>query len=180
MEKDKGEVLLQIAREAIGERLGLTTRSNPEGAWLAEERSTFVTLLVDEGLVGCMGSVRPLRSLENDVRENALSAAFEDPRFPVLTATEFPRLVVEVSLLSELESLSVTDEEDLLRRIRPGVDGLILEFGSHRSTYLPQVWEKIPHPQTFVEELKVKAGLRRGFWDPGIRIFRYTVDKWSE
>jgi AmmeMemoRadiSam system protein A len=139
-----------------------------------------VTLHTHGELRGCIGSLEPVRPLGVDVRENALAAAFRDPRFPPLAAREFDATSVEVSLLSPAERLYVTDEEDLAGRLRPGVDGLILEHEGRRATYLPQVWEAIPDPRDFVAALKRKAGWSQGFWSPRVNVFLYATTKWTE
>ena len=139
-----------------------------------------MTLLRNGDLRGCVGTLSPRRSLAADVVANAVAAAFQDPRFPPLTAHEFPALAVEVSVLSPQEILDVPREAELLRALRPGIDGLLLEHGQHRATFLPQVWEMLPEPAQFVAALKHKAGLPEGFWSPDMVVARYTVAKWKE
>ncbi len=87
---------------------------------------------------------------------------------------------IEVSLLSPLEPVSFVDEADLLRRLRPGIDGLVLEHDGRRGTFLPAVWRQLPRPEEFLRQLKRKAGLDPGFWAPELSVSRYTVDSWSE
>jgi AmmeMemoRadiSam system protein A len=115
-----------------------------------------------------------------DVRENALAAAFRDPRFPPLALAEYESTSVEVSLLSPTEPFPVADEADLLARLRPGVDGVIIECGHCRATFLPQVWESLGEPRQFLAALKRKAGLPEGFWSREMKIARYRVTKWTE
>jgi len=110
----------------------------------------------------------------------ARSAAFDDPRFPPLDASELESTCISVSLLSALEPLPAGSEEEALRRIKPDVDGLLLECGRHRSTFLPQVWEEVPDARDFLGHLKLKAGLPDDFWSDQIRLYRYQVAKWSE
>ena len=154
-----GATLLGIARAAIEEKFfNLSERKN-EAAWLARPGATFVTLLKDGALRGCIGSLDAARPLAQDVAENAVAAAFRDPRFPALTAAEWPRCAVEVSLLSAPRRLRFADEADLLRQIRAGEDGLILEADGRRGTFLPQVWQSIADKQAFLAELVRKAGL---------------------
>jgi AmmeMemoRadiSam system protein A len=131
-------------------------------------------------LRGCIGSLEPRRTLLADVRANAVAAAFRDPRFPPLTAREFVATSVEVSLLSQSERVAVVNEADLLARLRPGVDGIVLEYGPRRATFLPQVWESLPEPRQFLAALKKKAGLAADFWSPDLRVARYSVSKWKE
>jgi AmmeMemoRadiSam system protein A len=177
---EQGKVLLCLAREAIAERLDLTPRPTPHEAWLNEFGATFITLTQQGQLRGCIGSLEAYRPLAEDVRHNAIAAAFRDPRFPPLSADELDETQVEVSLLSPAHQLIFNSEQDAIDQLHPGVDGVILEFGWHRGTFLPQVWEQLPQPQVFLEHLKGKAGLPAGFWSVDIKLSRYTVQKWCE
>lgn len=177
---DRGAVLLALARGALEEALGGGSPPPAEPAWLAEPAASFVTLELDGELCGCIGSIEAYRPLAEDVRVNALGAAFRDPRFPPLEASQLPRLRISVSVLSALEPVEWSDEADLAGRLRPGVDGLVLEHDGHRGTFLPAVWEQLPRPEDFLRQLKRKAGLPPGFWAPDVRISRYTVESWSE
>ncbi|HMA32046.1 MAG TPA: AmmeMemoRadiSam system protein A [Casimicrobiaceae bacterium] len=177
---DLGGVLLAIARSAIAGSLGLRNAADPSHAELSRPAATFVTLKMHEELRGCIGTLEAFRPLSRDVRENAIGAAFRDPRFRPLTAAEFEATSVEVSLLSASESLDVAAEDELLARIRPGCDGLTLEYGRHRATFLPQVWDQLADPRDFLTALKRKAGLPADFWNPRIALSRYQVTKWAE
>lgn len=179
-DKQRGATLIGIARAAIGEKLGVATGAQRSAPWLEQPGATFVTLMLDDALRGCIGSLEARRPLGLDVRDNALAAAFRDPRFKPLSSAEWTGTSVEVSLLSALEPLPLDDEAAVLERLRPGVDGLVLEFGHHRGTFLPQVWEQLPQPESFLVNLKRKAGLPPDFWEPGMRLKRYTVTKWRE
>jgi AmmeMemoRadiSam system protein A len=179
-DRELGQALLTLARNAIGARFGHAPAPHPTPASLAAPGATFVTLLRDGDLRGCVGTLEPRRSLTADVVANALAAAFQDPRFPPLAAHEYPALTVEVSMLSPQEILDVQREADLLNALRPGIDGLVLAYSQHRATFLPQVWEALPDPAQFVAALKHKAGLRTSFWSPDIVVARYTVTKWKE
>ena len=179
-ERDLGRALLSIARSAIAAQLGFPRAGDASHAALMQRAATFVTLRHAGELRGCIGSLKPLRPLGVDVRENALAAAFRDPRFPPLAAAEFEATSVEVSLLSADERLHVLDEAALVARLRPGVDGVILEYGRHRATFLPQVWEALADPRAFLAALKRKAGLPDDFWGPRVNVSRYQVTKWKE
>lgn len=178
---DRGQVVLGIARAAIERALGrarpLTTA---EAAWLQEKGSSFVTLRREGDLRGCIGSLEAYRPLGEDIAQNAVAAALHDRRFPPVEASELDALEVEVSLLTPSEPLPCSDESDALCKLRPGVDGVVIEFGTHRATFLPQVWESLPLPSLFLRELKRKAGLPADFWHPGLRISRYGVEKYFE
>jgi AmmeMemoRadiSam system protein A len=177
---DLGHALLRIARSAIAESLGLYKPEEADHAALKRQSATFVTLKRSGELRGCIGSLRAVRALGEDVRLNAIAAAFHDPRFPPLAAAEFEDTSVEVSLLSISEPLEAATENDLLARLRPGVDGLILEFGHHRATLLPQVWDKLAEPCELLAALKRKAGLPAGFWSPRVKVSRFEATRWIE
>ncbi len=176
----QGEVLLRIARAAIAGRFGLMLECRASEAFLSEPGASFVTLKLEGRLRGCIGSLQAHRSLLEDVRHNAQAAAFRDPRFSPLRADEYNETTIEVSLLSPLTPFSVQDEADALGQLRPGVDGVILQHGNNRGTFLPQVWESLPEPEQFLTELKRKAGLAADFWSDEVRLFRYYVCKWTE
>jgi MEMO1 family protein len=180
-----GRALLRIARAAIAEALDGDFAPGPgepaaDETWLKEWRATFVTLKQDEELRGCVGSLEAQRPLAADVAANACAAAFQDTRFAPLTREEFARTDLEVSLLSAPKRLLFEGHADLLARLRPGVDGVILECGDRRSTYLPQVWEGLSDPERFIASLKQKAGIPENTSTERCRIKRYSVLKWSE
>lgn len=177
---DAGRVLLPVARAAIARELGREMPVSEDGDWLRVPGATFVTLRQGDNLRGCIGTLKAHRPLIEDVKANAKAAAFRDPRFPPLSASELDRTSVELSILSEMQPMIVRDEADALAQIRPGVDGLVFEYGYHRSTYLPQVWEDLPDPQEFLATLRQKAGLPPNFWDPDVKLARYTVSKFLE
>lgn len=177
---DAGIVLTGLARRAIEAALGGGPRPAYEPGWLTEPGAAFVTLTQGERLRGCIGSLTAYRPLGDDVVDNAVAAATRDPRFPAMTAEELGRTHVEVSVLSAPEPFPVTSETDALARLRPGVDGVILTYGSHRGTFLPQVWEQLPGPADFLTQLKRKAGLPADWWDLGVRLERYTATPFHE
>jgi hypothetical protein len=179
-ERDLGPALLAIARSSIGAQFGLGAIAEVSHPALAKHGATFVTLRKDGELRGCIGSIEPRRPLGDDVRENAFASAFRDPRFPPLTRMEFGRTLIEVALLSTAELMEVRDEVDLLARVRPGEDGLVIAFGGHRATFLPQVWEALPDPLEFLTALKRKAGLAPDFWSVDLSVWRYGVTKWTD
>ena len=180
-EFDLGSAVLALARSAIAERLGLASTLDALcHARLEEPSATFVTLKQAGGLRGCVGSLQAVRTLRDDVRANAVAAAFRDPRFAPLEASELARTSLEVSLLSAEEAIEAASERELLAQLRPGVDGVILEYGRHRATLLPQVWEHVSDPRDFLAALKHKAGLPEDFWSEGILIRRYAAITWKE
>ena len=175
-----GLALLAIARNAIEKHFGRSTRTVIPHPALANPAATFVTLTQDGDLRGCIGSLEAHRPLAQDVAENAVAAAFRDPRFAPLSEDELDRTRVEVSLLEAPEAIDFKDEADALAQLRPGLDGLILTHGNRCATFLPQVWESLPQPQRFMSQLKLKAGLPAYFWDDDIGLARYGVQKWKE
>lgn len=180
-DNEHGLILLKLARSAIAERFDLPVPAHDEDQpWLQQSGATFVTLTQARQLRGCIGSLLAHRPLRDDVRANAVAAAFRDPRFEPLAMDEFNQIRVEVSLLSAPQPILFTDEADALAQLRPGMDGIILDYRLHRSTFLPQVWEQLPRAEDFIAHLKVKAGLPAQFWEEGIKLARYTVTKWKE
>ena len=171
--------LLQLAGESIKKGLcgeTLEVRAAEYAAPLREARATFVTLQVDAQLRGCIGTLEAHRLLVEDVVSNAWSAAFRDPRFPALTWPEYERIEIHISILSPPEPMQFASEEDLLAQLRPQVDGLIIEEGFYRGTFLPSVWEQLPDPREFLRHLKRKAGLRPEYWSSRLRVQRYTTE----
>jgi AmmeMemoRadiSam system protein B/AmmeMemoRadiSam system protein A len=177
---EQGRTLLGLARGSIAEQFGAPRPARPHADWLQQPGATFVTLTLAGELRGCIGSLQPHRALAEDVRHNAAAAAFSDPRFLPLTQEEFAAVKVEVSLLTMPQPLGFTDEADALAQLRPGVDGIVFEYGRYRSTFLPQVWEHFPQPRDFLAMLKRKAGLPDSFWAEEVRLSRYSVTKWRE
>jgi hypothetical protein len=177
---EKGSTLLSLARTEIASKLGHDVSSPAQAGWLAEPGACFVTLTRQGELRGCVGTLEAHRPLGLDVRENAVAAAFHDPRFMPLSRVEFDEIRVEVSLLSPTEALVVVSEEHALASLRPDVDGVVFEYRHYRSTFLPQVWEQLPEPAEFMAHLKRKAGLPMDFWAEDVRLSRYTVSKWKE
>jgi AmmeMemoRadiSam system protein A len=178
------ETLLRLARDAIchglreGDRLTVDPAQYDES--LKKEGASFVTLTEQGDLRGCIGTLQPYQPLVADVAEHAYAAAFRDPRFPPVSEDELDMIEISVSVLGEPEEIVVSDEEDLCRQLVPGVDGVILEYGSLRGTFLPSVWETLTDCATFVRHLKQKAGLAPDFWADGIRAYRYRTESFSE
>ena len=147
---------------------------------LTVRRSSFVTLRRNEELRGCCGTLDAPRSLAEDVWRNAWAAAFNDYRFPALTAAEWPQVTLHLSLLTAPEPLDIMTEEQLLAVLRPSIDGLILESDTGRATFLPAVWEQLPDPLQFVRHLKMKAGWPATYWSNRVRALRYTTESFDE
>jgi AmmeMemoRadiSam system protein A len=184
LDESDRRLLLELARASIG--YGLTHHCpkpvDPAdySPTLRAPRAAFVTLNRQGQLRGCIGHLEASQALVRDVADNAYAAAFRDPRFPPVTAAELEDLEVHISVLSPPEPLPVASEADLLEQMRPGIDGLILEEGRHRGTFLPSVWESLPAPEQFLAHLKLKAGLSPDYWSDGIRVARYTTEAFGD
>jgi AmmeMemoRadiSam system protein A len=179
-----GADLLRLARESIKYGLdhdqpvpvdldGLPTD-------LMQPAATFTTLRLDEKLRGCCGTLEAAHPLAMDVARSAFQAAFRDQRFQPLVRDEFGRNRLEVSVLSPLEVIAVTDEADLLNRLAPGTDGLVIVEGARRATFLPKVWESLPDPRQFLAALKTKCGLPEDYWSERLEFFRYRTTLYAE
>lgn len=177
---EAGKTLLRLARDTIAGALGLPAEFAAVPDWAQQPGATFVTLTESQGLRGCIGSLQAHRPIAEDLRANALAAAFEDPRFPPLSVSEWSQVRVEVSLLSSLQPMHFDSEESLLAQIEPHRHGLVLTYGARRGTFLPQVWEQLPQPREFLRALKRKAGLPADFWAGEMEVHWYTVEKWRE
>jgi AmmeMemoRadiSam system protein A len=172
--------LLEVAQASIehGLRLGRALPVDPAcyPEALREPRATFVTLHLEGRLRGCVGSLEAQRPLVADVAESAWSAAFRDPRFDPLDRAELRGLAISISVLGPLEPLAVASEQELVARLRPGVDGLLLRQGRLRGTLLPAVWRHVADAREFVREVKRKAGLPEDHWSEELEALRYTVE----
>lgn len=168
--------LLQAARDSISHGLSHgrplpiePTRFDPS---LQAVRASFVTLNIEGRLRGCIGSLQAHQPLIQDVVQHAFDAAFRDPRFTPLGTDEFPLLEIHISILTPHTPIEFSDEEDLLRQLKPNVDGLIIAHGHRRATFLPSVWESLPDPADFLGQLKLKAGIT----EPPLQAWRYTTE----
>ncbi|MGA1529843.1 MAG: AmmeMemoRadiSam system protein A [Kiritimatiellia bacterium] len=171
--------LLAWAREALdyGVRHGHPPSVEP-GRFSAEalrSGAVFVTLEKNGRLRGCIGHLEATQSLVDDIAGNAVAAALHDPRFPPVTEDELAQIELSLSVLTPPEPMIINDEDDLVRQLRPGVDGLILEKGSRRATFLPSVWEDLPDPRSFIRQLKLKAGWSPDYWSDSIMCSRYQT-----
>ena len=175
------KLLLELAKKSIahgletGRPLALNSSQMGSSA-LQQPGACFVTLTINDKLRGCIGCLQAYRPLVNDVIENAYSAAFRDHRFPPVTEYEFPQLHYHISLLGVPEPMSVGSEEDLLNQLVPKKDGLIIDDGRHRATFLPSVWQSLPEPKQFLLHLKRKAGMADDYWSSAIEVKRYRVE----
>lgn len=181
---EEKKALLKTARDAITARLigsPEEARSKKIPPSLKEKRGCFVTLHKRGCLRGCIGTIEPLTPLIDGVAKNALNSAFCDPRFPALTTEELTEVHIEISVLTVPAPLKFTDSEDLKRKLKPGVHGLILSQGALSATFLPQVWNQLPGKEAFLDNLCLKAGLAPKAWkDKKTKIETYEVEYFSE
>ena len=182
---EEKQALLQLARRTIEQcvRGGELPALEPEGMTprLKERGASFVTLTIRGQLRGCIGALEPYQPLVDDVREHALAAALEDPRFPPVMPEELEQIEIEVSRLTLPQRLEYSTEADLLMRLRPNIDGVILRDGMSRATFLPQVWEKIPNTAEFLDNLCMKMGAMPGTWrKKHLEVQTYQVEEFHE
>lgn len=179
-----GADLLRLARASIehGLRHGepLPIRCEGLSRALTEPGATFTTLRLQGELRGCCGTLEAVRPLAADVTHSAFRAAFRDSRFNPVGDAELAAISLELSVLSPLESLPVCDEADLLERLTPGTDGLVIVADGRRATFLPKVWEILPEPQLFLAALKNKCGLPGDYWSERLEFQRYRTTSYSE
>ncbi len=187
MDKEKGDILLKLARKTIADRLNIkTSDSNEPGSELSDDifnarRGTFVTLKINNQLRGCIGNLSADKTIIEGVKDNALNAAFHDPRFPPLSKDEIRNVDIEISLLTEATIIEYQDEADLLKKLRQNIDGVIIRKGPYSATFLPQVWEQLPDKKSFLEHLCQKAGLPSDEWRrPGLEVMVYQVQYFEE
>ena len=177
--------MLALARRSIAnvfdrnEKLVVSDNELPSSK-LKEILSCFVTLTIGGTLRGCIGHISAFQPLYLDIIDNAAAAAFEDYRFTPLTSEEFDTAQIEISVLSEPVPLMFSSPEELLHKIKPGTDGIILERGGYSATFLPQVWDDFTAKEEFLSALSQKAGLDAGDWKlPGTTVKTYRVEAFS-
>lgn len=181
---EQRQALLKLARDSIahGLRHGKPLRPDPSSDVdsAVSLRASFVTLMKEGNLRGCIGTLHAHRPLLEDVAHNAFQAAFRDPRFAPLEQQEYMAITIHLSILGTPETMNVSSEAELIRQLRPGKDGLILRDGSYAATFLPSVWESIADPEEFLFQLKRKAGLRPGHWSRTLTVQRYVTEYFGE
>ena len=182
---EEKQTLLRLAREALefgvnGKKLSpLELSSMPPR--LQEQGASFVTLTTRGNLRGCIGALEPYQPLAEDVREHAIAAALQDYRFPNVKPEELSHIEIEISRLTIPVPLEYSTPEDLLSKLQPGVDGVLLRDGPYRATFLPQVWEKLPDPAEFLDNLCYKMGVSPDLWRKRhLEVFIYKVEEFHE
>jgi len=182
---EEKQTLLRLAREALQQGVAGQTRGalrlEELTPALRAEGASFVTLTIRGQLRGCIGALEPYQPLAEDVREHAVAAALEDPRFPPVSREEVDRVEIEISRLTLPRNLEYSDAEDLVNRLRPHIDGVILRDGFRRATFLPQVWEKIPDKAEFLDNLCYKMGEAPETWRrKHLEVLTYQVEEFKE
>ena len=186
---EQGQLLVRLARQTIETQLGKPPTEEESGALekalgddiFQTQCGVFVTLKISHNLRGCIGSLFGLTPIRKGIKENAVNAAFRDPRFKPLTLDELSKVTIEVSVLSHPEPLAYEDGDDLIAKLRPHLDGVIIRKGSASSTFLPQVWEQLPKPHDFLGHLCLKAGLLADEWRTGqLEVSTYQVQYFEE
>ena len=187
--EEQGQVLVKLARQTIMKKLGGETPASDSDADIPDQKDdrfkshcgTFVTLKIKGQLRGCIGNLSSTETLWNGVKRNAINAAFHDPRFSPLTDEEFDQTEIEVSVLTEPCPLAYRDAEDLIKKLRVNVDGVIIRKGHASATFLPQVWEQLPRPEAFLSHLCLKAGLPSNAWqEPELEVLTYQVQYFED
>ncbi len=183
LSSEEKEILLKVARESL--ELGLRGKKLPplhaKTPLLQADGATFVTLTINGRLRGCIGALEPYQPLLQDVREHALAAARNDYRFSPVRPEELDKIEIEISRLTQPVPLDYDDALDLLKKLRPGVDGIVLKDGHRRATFLPQVWEQLPDPKVFLSELCAKMGAPSNLWQrKKLDVLIYQVEEFHE
>ena len=185
--KDDGKLLLELARQSILQEFkkkenklkSLEDKVSPD--ILKEKRGTFVTLHQNSELRGCIGNIEPVKNIFSGIKDNAKHAAFNDTRFSSLSYEELDTTDIEISILTKPKKIDYTDSHDLIARLKPCIDGVIIQKGYNSATFLPQVWEQLQDPKIFLNHLCTKAGLSSDEWETGnLEVLIYQVQLFEE
>jgi uncharacterized protein len=185
LSNEEKQLLIKLARQsivlAVGHQQLPVLNLNEYSPLLREPGAAFITLTENGDLRGCIGALEPYQPLIEDVREHAVAAALEDYRFPPVRPEEVKELEIEVSRLTLPQPLEYQTGQDLIKKLHPAVDGVILRDGMRRATFLPQVWEKIPDPADFLSQLCLKMGAPHDLWQrKKLQVFTYQVEEFHE
>ncbi|MCB2210441.1 AmmeMemoRadiSam system protein A [bacterium] len=185
LDQNEQEILLQIAREALessvrtGSLPQINLSSMPPS--LQKDGASFVTLTISGKLRGCIGALEAYQPLARDVQEHAMAAALQDYRFPNVRPGELDSINIEVSVLTPRSPLDYDGPDDLINKLRPGVDGVVLQDGPRKATFLPQVWDQLPNPEQFLSQLSLKMGAAADVWrKKPVKVFSYQVQEFQE
>ncbi len=174
------KTLLEIAYQAIQRKLAHNEPLNLDITHhhrqnFQQSCGSFVTLMHNDQLRGCIGLLQGQSILIEDIANNARAAAFNDHRFAPLTQQALDEIQISITLLSDLQPVFFASEADLIAQIRPNIDGLVVQENTYQGTFLPTVWNMLPQPQIFWRQLKQKAGLPSDYWSSTLKVFRYTA-----
>ena len=185
--KSDGILLLELARQSIihefqnRENRLKSLKDKASSLILEENRGTFVTLHKNRRLRGCIGNIEPVKNIFQGVQDNAKNAAFSDTRFSPLSQEELDETIIEVSILTQPENIYYTDSHDLITKLKPGIDGVIIKRDYNSATFLPQVWEQLRDPEIFLKHLCTKAGLPPNDWKSGdLDVAAYQIQLFEE
>ncbi|MCP4671287.1 MAG: AmmeMemoRadiSam system protein A [Desulfobacula sp.] len=184
--KNDGSLLLKLARQSILQRFKkenqIESLKDKVSSWiLKENRGTFVTLHKNSELRGCIGNIDPVKDIFTGIHDNARHAAFSDTRFTPLSFEELDDTDIEISILTQPETIDYNDYHDLITKLKPGIDGVIIQKGYKNATFLPQVWEQLKKPEMFLTHLCTKAGLMPDEWQTGdLEVLVYQVQLFEE
>ncbi len=185
LDKSEQEILLNIAREALENSVRdeplPEIQLNRLPTNLQKQGASFVTLTMQGNLRGCIGTLEAYQALAHDVQEHAVAAALQDPRFPPVRPPELEAIQIEVSVLSPKALLDYSDPADLIDKLRVNIDGVVLQDGYRKATFLPQVWEKLPKPEEFLSHLCLKMGAPANHWrKKPLKVYTYQVQEFHE
>jgi AmmeMemoRadiSam system protein A len=185
LNNQEGRYLLEVARRTIQKELfkdqAAVQEDEVSSSSFAERRGTFVTLTINDNLRGCIGHIIPQETLLEGIKENAINAAFKDPRFNPLSKKEWDKVRIEISILTDPKPLEYSNADDLLKKIRTDTDGVIIKKGYYQATFLPQVWEQLPDKKEFFTHLCLKAGMDGDEWKKGkLEVYTYQVQAFEE
>lgn len=189
MSQDQGKALVRLARHTLMKKFDMkikpsdaeSLKSSLDSEVFRAERGIFVTLTIDNNLRGCIGNITPQGSIAESVQRNAMNAAFHDPRFSPMTKKEFKKAHIEVSILTEPKLLTYKNSADLIAKLRPNIDGVIIRKDMTSATFLPQVWDQLPTAEIFLSHLCRKAGLSPNTWEKStLNVYTYQVQYFEE
>ncbi|MBW2364976.1 MAG: AmmeMemoRadiSam system protein A [Deltaproteobacteria bacterium] len=189
MKQEHGQVLVQLAKHTIMKYLDMKIKKTETASLnsalkndiFQTQRGTFVTLSINGMLRGCIGNITPHGAIGESVKRNAISAAFHDPRFEPLTLKEFKNIHIEVSVLTDPKPLKYKNSTELISKLRPNIDGVIIKKDMASATFLPQVWRQLPNPEIFLSHLCRKAGLQPNAWQKSpLDVLIYQVQYFEE
>lgn len=182
MNEQEALLAVRIARNAIESELirvpPVVISQLPEN--FSQNGAVFVTIRSKEdgALRGCIGSLIAYRPLFEDIVNNAKSSAFNDPRFPPMIKEELPFVKFELSLLSQPVQMIYSSIDEILQKLRAGIDGVIIKYKTAQATFLPSVWDEINTKEEFLSRLCEKARLPQNFWQTGeLEIYLYQAQK---